>query len=492
MNAEPGSADLAPPERLHPLMLLTGFGASLRGLAGGYAGVGYLAATGSVRSALVLAALLLAGIALSLLIYWRRFTYRVGAHEIRIDSGLLSRTHRSIPFDRVQDVDISQGPLQRLLGLASVKFETGGGAAGGRAEGVLNGILLTRAEALREYVRARRGPALARETDDAAAEGRPLFTMDLRRVLALGVFNFSLAIFAGLFGLTQTLGDVVGFDPFERSFWTDLLASAGPLSDYVQTHRFGAAVAGILLLVLIGLLTGIARTLARDFRFRLERTGNGLRRRRGLLTITDVTLPIRRVQAALVLTGPVRERFGWREMKLQSLAQDEGGGGDHQVAPLARAEELWPIFDELGWRPPAGPLEQVSRAYVTTFAIALLPLLVIAAVQAAFLPLLGALTVAALALALLGRWLAWRRTGFTIEDEQLLVRTGWWRRRETLLPLRNVQSLELTENFVSRHFDIATITLGVAGGTGFSAHRIPALPRERASQLRSALLSRFL
>lgn len=491
MNAAPDSADLAPPERLHPLMLLTGFGASLRGLAGGYAGVGYLAATGSMRTALILATLMLVGIAVSLVVYWRRFTYRVGAHEIRIDSGLLSRTHRSIPFDRVQDVDISQGPLQRLLGLATVKFETGGGTAGGKDEGVLNGILLPRAEALREHVRARRGPTVRQATGEPAPEGRLLFAMDLRRVLTLGVFNFSLAIFAGLFGLTQTLGDVVGFDPFERRFWIDLLASAGPLSDYVQTHRFGAAVAGGLLLVLIGLLTGIARTLARDFRFRLERTGTGLRRRRGLLTITDVTLPLRRVQAALVLTGPVRERLGWRELKLQSLAQDEGGSGDHQVAPLAREEELRPILDELGWRPPAAPLEPVSSAYVSAFAIASLPFVPVAAVQAAFVPPLGALTLGAILAAVTVRWLAWRRTGFAVDGELLLVRSGWWRRRQTLLPLRNVQSLDMAENFVGRRFGIASIILGVAGGSGFSSHRIPALPRERAVQLRSALLSRF-
>ena len=66
-------------------------------------------------------------------LYWWRFT-RVGENEIRIDSGIFSRTHRSIPFDRVLDVDIIQGPVARLLGLARVKFETGGSAAAG-AEG---------------------------------------------------------------------------------------------------------------------------------------------------------------------------------------------------------------------------------------------------------------------------------------------------------------------------------------------------------------------
>ena len=482
------SADEAPPERLHPLMLLSGLVGSLRGVAGGYAGIGYLAATGRHNTALILGALLLVGAIVSLLVYWRRFTFRVGADELRIDSGLISRTHRSIPFDRVQDLDITQGPLQRLLGLASVTFDTGA-SGGSKDEGALNGVALARAHALRDHVRGRRGHAPAAAA--AVEEARPLFAMDLGRVLTAGVFNFSLAIFAGLFGLTQTMGDVIGFDPFERQFWNDLLANAGPFTGFVQDHRFGAALAGLVLLILLGLLTGIARTLARDFRFRLDRTGTGLRRRRGLFTLTDVTLPLRRVQAALILTGPVRERFGWRELKLQSLAQDQGGSGDTQVAPLARDEELQPILAELGWQLPKGPLQPISKAYVWTFCLALLPVLLIALVQAAVLPPLGLLTLALLGLVVAARWLGWRRTAYALGHDQLLMRGGWWRRRTLLLPLGSVQSVDLTENFIGRRFGTAGIRIGVAGGSGFSAHVIPSLPREKASQVREALLSRF-
>ena len=108
------------PERLHPLFLVTGLGGSLRGMAGGYALIAYLAISGRLGTALLAMLALVVFVAIGILLYWMRFEYRVGANEIRIDSGILSRTHRSIPFDRVQDVDISQGLLARLLGLAKV------------------------------------------------------------------------------------------------------------------------------------------------------------------------------------------------------------------------------------------------------------------------------------------------------------------------------------------------------------------------------------
>jgi putative membrane protein len=81
-------------ERLHPLFLLTGLGRSLRGMAGGYAAIGYLAVSGRAGTAIFAAVALLVFLVLSVAVYWARFQFRVGASEIRIDSGLFSRTHR--------------------------------------------------------------------------------------------------------------------------------------------------------------------------------------------------------------------------------------------------------------------------------------------------------------------------------------------------------------------------------------------------------------
>lgn len=487
-----GDRAVGAPERLHPLYVLTGLGSSLRQMIGAYAAVGYFAATGSWRTA----AMMLAGIGIFLIVgiflHWRRFEYRVGANEIRIDSGVVNRIHRSIPFDRIQDVDISQGPLHRLLGLARVRFETGGSAGATDDDGALSAIALARAEAIRDQVRARRGPAP--DTVDASVnETPPIFAMNLRRVLLAGVFNFSLAVIAGLFGASQTVGDVAGFDPFSRRFWRATLAAGSPLADYLLAHRVATAIAGTVLLVVVGLATGIVRTLLRDYRFRLDRTDTGLRRRRGLLTLSDVTLPIRRTQSAIIGTGPLRERYGWRALSLQSLGNDEGRAGDHVVAPLADDQEVAAILAELRWRPIGHSIEWqgVSAAYAWVFSMAVALLLIPAAIQAFFMPSLAAVTVVVIAALIAMRWLGWRRYRYALDGDRLLVRSGWWRRRLVMLPLANIQSVDLTENVLGRRFGTASLAIGVASGRGYSAHGIAALPRERARELRKSLLAPF-
>lgn len=484
-----GHDPLGPPERLHPLYLLTGLGQALKGAWGMLALGALFASQGRWWTLAIMSVLFVIFSIGSLYLRWLKLEFRVGAHELRIDSGWLSRTSRAIPFDRVTDVDLEQGPLHRLFGLARVKLETGGSAGSKEEEGVLHTISLERAEALREHVRARKG--LAPATVDAApvVAGPPLFAMDSKRVLTAGLFNFSLAVIAGLFGVTQTMGDALGFDPFERQFWIDLLVRSGPLQDLIMTHRIGAAIAGTIVLVLLGIGTGLVRTLLREHGFRLDRTETGFRRRRGLLTLTDVSIPAKRVQAAIVASGPVRRRFGWMELKLQSLAQD-GGKGDHVVAPLAREQEArqilsslqWPVAPNSDWRP-------VSRAYVTSFIGILIPASLATIVALPFLGPVGLLWLAGAGLAIGARWLDWKRARYALDSASLFVERGWWRHRRNILPRAKIQSIDVAESWWSRLFGICTLRLGVAGGSGFSDHHVPALSRAEADALRAELLS---
>lgn len=485
------AATLGPPERLHPVSLLSSLAGSIRGAWGMFAAGGYFAIQG--RWTIALAVLLIFTI-LSLggaVLRWTKFSFSVGEREIRIDSGLLNRTHRSLPFDRIQDVTIEQNPLWRALGMARVRFETGGSAAAREDDGSLAAIPLQRAAEIRDLVRASRGLASAAPATGTQAEEAPVFAMDLKRVLLAGVFNFSLAVIGGLVGLTQTVGQTAGFDPFEEDFWKSLFAPGTPIGDYVMQHQVATFIAGALVLMLVGLGTGVLRTLLRDYGFRLDRTAAGLRRRRGLLTVTDVVLPIKRAQAAIIGSGPVRSRFGFSTVKLQSLAKEDGGKGDHVVAPLADDREITDVLGAIGWRPPsATEWLRVSRVYMVSLLVALAPLYLAASILLVIVPWQGALVTASLLAVITGRWLAWRRYAYAFDGDRLLVRSGWWQRRLKVLPVRNVQSVDFVQSFIDRWFGAANLAIGVAGG-GLSGHGIKALPSETAREVRKRLLSAF-
>src|SRR4051794_2732422 len=51
---------------------------------------------------------------------YRRWGYREGADELEIRRGTLIRVRTIVPFPRVQHIDVAQGPVQRLFGLATL------------------------------------------------------------------------------------------------------------------------------------------------------------------------------------------------------------------------------------------------------------------------------------------------------------------------------------------------------------------------------------
>jgi putative membrane protein len=495
MSEEALPAAIADPkgERLHPLFLVTGLQRVVRNAWGFLVGGAFLA----FQDKMGLALLLLTGVAVltlgGLLVKWLTFTYRLDEDELHIDQGLISRSSRAIPFDRVTDVDIEQGPLHRLLGLARVRMETGATASAKSEEGVLDTISLERAEAIRDYVRARkRGVVAAPDRDvEQADDTDALFAMDRRRVFTDGVFNFSLAFLAAIVGVSQTFGDVIGFDPFSRAFWFDLLEAAGPFRNYFIAHQFVAIVGGAIVTIAIGVGAGLITTTLREYGFRLDRTDSGFRRRRGLLTLTDVTIPARRVQASLLVTGPIRRAFGWFSLKFQSLAMDDKSGS-HVVAPLATEGECAIIQQSLG-RPLAPPDDRWRPLPFAHFKSSAAPLIVpsmVVPVASYFISPWLMLALGGVAIAVGAQWLEWRRARWALDGSHFFIDQGWWKQRRAIIPVARIQSIDITENFWTRLFGFRRLRLGIAGGNALSAFQVEALTPADADALRERLLTR--
>ncbi|WP_265530598.1 PH domain-containing protein [Sphingomicrobium marinum] len=498
-------ADTADVRRLHPLTIVTSLGGIIKSAWGAFAAGAYFIYSGQewIAAALV-GAVIFFNLVEPILRYFS-FSYRVADDELEMHSGILNRNHRSIPFDRVQDVNIEQNPIARLVGLARVKLETGASASGGEEDGVIDSITLDRANDLRDLIRRHRAGVTAPTPAEAGAqpivetadESEPVFSMDIKRLAQLSVFNFSLAIVGVLFGLAQTYGDVLGIDPFSQRFWRDMLSQSETLQGFVLANQFVTVIFGLLSFVFVGLLTGVIRTVPRDWGFRLNRTETGFRRRRGLFTLTDVVMPLKRVQAAIRATGPVRRAFGFAEMKLQSLARESAKVGDHLIAPLATQSETDAILEQMEWRPleDSTDWQRPAKAYFWMGLLWLIPILAlilgglaVAATQREVPGWLSLLAIGIVAVMALGHYVDYRRRRHRIDGDRFLIRSGWWRQRLVILPLKNIQSADVAYNFISRAFGVADVKLGVAGGSGFSAHGVDSVPADDAYALRKKLL----
>jgi putative membrane protein len=99
---------------------------------------------------------------------------RLTERSLHIKRGVIFRSEKNIPLDKIQDIGMTEGPLLRRLGLASLAVETAGQSSPqGAADAALVGVV--DAPAFRDAILEQRdrvaGSGSAREFEAASSPG---------------------------------------------------------------------------------------------------------------------------------------------------------------------------------------------------------------------------------------------------------------------------------------------------------------------------------
>ncbi|KAF0126725.1 MAG: membrane-flanked domain protein [Elusimicrobia bacterium] len=107
--------------------------------------------------------------------FYRSLEYSIDDDAIRCNSGVFWKRRVTVPYSKVTNVDITQGPVQRMYGVGSVHVQTAGagGAQGGMAELAFMGVrnLEGVREAIMTRVKTRAGSAPRPVEAERAAPG---------------------------------------------------------------------------------------------------------------------------------------------------------------------------------------------------------------------------------------------------------------------------------------------------------------------------------
>ena len=319
----------------------------------------------------VLAALALVGVGIRYLA-WSRFTYSLEGGALVTESGILNRTRKVVPVDRIQQVDLQRKLRHQLFGLAVVRVDTAGTGPDRRDH--------PRCRQQRRG-RAAAGPALG------SPGGGPGRGPGRRRCPGLG-------------------GPCPGADARSRRplrnerwwpsapgawcsaaspgrSWRPCSPPASPSSGCWATSPPGCDArpptrcptapspacspcwCSLLLALPVVLVLAAGTAVLTDGGFRLTRRGDDLHVRRGLLDQREATLPVHRVQVVRVHDNPLRRMLGLVSVTLQSA----GGSGQVEkqdsritIPVLAVAELDRLLAETLPGSPPLPPLKPAPGA----------------------------------------------------------------------------------------------------------------------------------
>lgn len=380
------------------------------------------------ESITVLGLVLLGAVVLGLAVgyvLWAYTYFVIDGAELRIDSGVLVKHSRRMPYERLQSVDIAQPFGARILGLAELRIEMAGGE---ESRTQLQFLTLADARRLRRTLLERSSPAVeaeaaaetSEEDDQSADPGAPsaVVQVPLGRLLVASATA------------TDFLAAIV----------TTCLLLIVLVMGLVMTSFFGrdgvvASILPVSLAILGWLYTIVRMRVFEQWGFRLSHARRGLRVDRGLFNRISQSVPIDRVQGVVVEQPLLWRLFGWYRMRVDTAGYTRGeDAGDEDATSTLL---------------PVGDLGTVRRVFELV-----LPGTDPIGVQTYVAPRRSA-------------WFApigWRFRRVGHGERVAVVTRGWLTHRVDVVPHAKTQSVRLLQGPLQRRMHLADVVIDTTKG----------------------------
>jgi putative membrane protein len=400
-----------------------------------------------VDRGLVPIALLVIAVALLLFIggfylSWRMHTFRITDELVEVRSGILFRTHRKARLDRIQGINIVRPLFARLFGAARLEI-TGAGSDSNVQLAYLSG---TRADDLRRDIltlaaggRVAAPPApggapspagvieqrvaefTAPELDPSLASPESVVKMHPGRLVASTALSTGTLMFVVV---------VIG----------GFIAAAASTEFFVL---FGA------IPILFGLGSYLVNRIVKSLRYTIAATPDGVRVGYGLFTTSNETLPPGRIHSISISQQLLWRPADWWEVKVnragKSSAQGAAGQQNTTILPVGSRAEVFKVLELV----LPGLVDEQTRA-------------VIAAGLAKAAPDDGYTTSPRRAAVL--RWFSWRRNGFAVRPDAVVLRRGAIWRELVVVPAARMQSVSVDQGPLDRVLRLAGVHVHTVAG----------------------------
>ena len=427
------------------------------------------------------------------ILYYLRFKYHVEGEVLIVEKGVLRRERLQVPFERIQTIQLFQGPIQQVFGLTGLRVDTAGSSG---SELQLVAIRKDAAEALQDILRSRvKEPASEApvESIEGGAEegiaeaeqeagGVPLVSLSLLGMVKVGLSQNHLRnAFAGFALFTYILGN-------KPEAITALLDSVpGILAPIIGMALLLLILPGILLFLVSGVVVSVVTAFLRYFNLKSSIGEEGLHAEMGLLRRNTFQVPFARIHLTIWRSNWIRRKLGFETLEVrQAQAQSGTVGGVRVMLPAMESQHREVLeavlYPDLG----TAPLQELSparRLRWLLWLMAALPCILFwlnmspwaaGACTALWIPLTG--------------WTTRRRyesLRMKVFSDTVVIEKGWFWRRRILLKMSQLQGVEWQRHIFLERRSIGHIVFHTAAG----ARRFTYLTRTSGEALRDFALN---
>ena len=448
--------------------------------------------------------------------YYRRYRYTFTDDTFDIESGVLNRREREIPYGRIQNVDISRNVVQRLLGLSAIDIETAGG---GSTEAAIRYVTAEAATTIQDEIRRRKRGGDQQRADTAATAETANDTEQREQPnserQAAGDPTEEL-----LFEISPSelaLAGVLSFDPRVPGLLFAVFTGSLPFVSPVVPEPEGIAtigvdptvvwfVVGVVLLaglVVLSWVVGAISAIVNYWGFRLTRSETELRYERGLLQRYSGTIPFEKIQTLTITDNPLKRQAGYATLAVETAGYAPGQANDRgseAAVPIADRDRIDELAAEIDGCEPGTfdqPPKRIRRRYLARYLIALVGvtgLLYAASVSVTELTALPwSLPLVGVFLAPIAAHYKWLHRGYRLAADHFVTRNGVWNREIKRVAYHRLQTVIDSRTVFQRRWRVATVVGDTAGSLSLLGNDAAAVDIEidDAVSLRATLRERL-
>ena len=459
------------PERAHPIMIFTGFFRQVRGFI-----FPILIAFGlQVRSdegifenryTLIITMLFLLLSIVGGFLKWYFFRYDYNDGVLHIKSGIFVKQERFIKKERIQTVSYKANIFWRMMDLVTLQIETAGGYK--EPEIDIEAVDRKKAEALREVLKEVVEDNRFQETRENLFNEEDGFCQDPKpkgdinpeefkaNTLKVGYKPLVLA------GMTSS-GIGVIFSFIAVIFGQGMIFIPEDMMNRFFKVFQNTGVSVLISLIFIGFflawVISIIRFVFSYGDFTIEKRGDEILIRRGLLEQKQVALKIHRIQGIRIVEGLIRQPFGYGSIHVEVAGgASKDDGFQTIIHPFIHKKEVVDFIKFIS--PERSFVEKLEKLpkrslkkYLFRSVILLLPLPIVFYIIPTNWPWLGMIV---FPISMVLGYFRYRDGGYRIHEDNVIFRYRILARTTVLLKRKQIQSLQMQTNFIQKMRSLTT------------------------------------
>lgn len=400
---------------------------------------------------------------------YRNFTFYLddANQEFVVKSGILNKSRLAIPLDKIQQVNINQSFIQKIIDVHTLEVDTAGSSA---KEVAIKAITHELALSLK----ARLLESETKISESFVTAGETQQTTPFIKISLLSLFKTGITS-----NYIRSFGLLLVFIISTFHHINDFLEYSGTDADPFEEYYSGELILNFMYTIIIGviiitLLINLTRTIVRFFGFTITKQNGSLLLSYGLINTKNTIIRPSRVQILTIGRNFFQKKLDIQDLKIRQASNADFNEQGHKKTALeipgintAEKEQLLTFI--LDKNPERGEMirPNIRKLLLSTFKFIIIPVAIYFTFVYYIPDIIDSLAFMIIYIVFAGLmvYFSYRNSRLFVNPEFIIKQSGAWDIDNDITQPDKIQAVVVQQYFWQKSANVGSITLHTAGGS---------------------------